>query len=103
MMTLNLTLKEAFMISTVIVSVTTSYVLMQQDVQQLKSDVKEMRGELDIVQESVLKQNTMLNFLMGEGVKYGWTVPSRWFDGLQEQMALKPWRKKESSAITTTE
>jgi hypothetical protein len=102
MMTLNLTLKEAFMIGTVIVSVTTSYVLMQQDVQQLKTDVKEMRVELDTVQSSVMKQNTMLNFLMGEGVKYGWTVPNNWFDSLKDEIALKPWRKT-NAALTTAE
>jgi len=101
MMTLNLTLKEAFMVGTVVVSVTTSYVLMQQDVQQLKTDVKEIRIELDSMQASMLKQNMMSNFLIGEAVKYGWTIPNKWFDSLSEQIAAKVW--KTNTALTTAE
>jgi len=101
MTTLNLTLKEAFMIGTVIVSVTTSYVLLQQDVKQLKEDVKDIRNEIDSMHATLNKQTVVANFLIGESVKYGWIIPDKWFDSVKDQPDKKLWQRKDE--VVTTE
>lgn len=83
-----MSLHELLVIGSIIVTVTTAYVFLSTDVQNVKSEVRLLSGSIDRIQEEQFK----LNYLLG--LQGGWTISSQELDKLRNELDKKPWRKR---------
>lgn len=105
---LSFTFSELITVGSLIVSVTTSYMLLKSDVKIVTNDVvgvresmkensdsiREDRLKIELLQAEQFRMNAILNFLYGEGIRSGW-IPSRAYSNqLLKEMAEKPWLTK---------
>jgi len=105
---LSFTFSELITVGSLIVSVTTSYMLLKSDVKIVTNDiigireamkenvdaVKEDRLKIELLQAEQFRMNAILNFLYGEGVRAGWTPTRTYSNQLLKEMAEKPWLTK---------
>ena len=105
---LSFTFSELITVGSLIVSVTTSYMLLKSDVKIVTNDVgsvreaikdtsdtvKEDRIKIEILQAEQFRMNAILNFLYGEGVRSGWTPSRNYSNMILKEMAEKPWLTK---------
>ena len=105
---LSFTFSELITVGSLIVSVTTSYMLLKSDVKIVTNDiigireamkenvdaVKEDRLKIELLQAEQFRMNAILNFLYGEGVRAGWKPTRAYSNQLLKEMAEKPWLTK---------
>ena len=105
---LSFTFSELITVGSLIVSVTTSYMLLKSDVKIVTNDVigvresmkenadgiREDRLKIELLQAEQFRMNAILNFLYGEGVRSGWTPSRAYSNQLLKEMAEKPWLTK---------
>lgn len=105
---LSFTFSELVTVGSLIVSVTTSYMLLRSDVKIIANDIvsiretmkdqadamKEDRIKIEMLQAEQFRINAVLNFLYGEGVRAGWKPTRNYSNQLLREMAEKPWLTK---------
>jgi len=105
---LSFTFSELITVGSLIVSVTTSYMLLKSDVKIVTNDIigiretmkdqadamKEDRLKIEMLQAEQFRINAVLNFLYGEGVRAGWTPTRNYSNQVLKEMAEKPWLTK---------
>lgn len=106
---LSFTIGELITIASLIVSVTTSYVLLKNDVKNIQDDItkvhtlldknanrmEEQQATIDVMRAEQYRMNMLLNFVYGEGAKFGWTMGKKYTDGVLRELKDKPWLTEE--------
>lgn len=101
---LSFTFSELITVGSLIVSVTTSYMLLKSDVKIVTNDiisiretmkenvdaVKEDRLKIELLQAEQFRMNAILIFLYGKGIRAGWTPTHSYPDQLLKEMTEKP-------------
>ena len=102
---LSFTFSELITVGSLLVSVTTSYVLLKSDVKAVTNDIAGIHGvlkenadeikadriKIELLQAEVYRINALVNFVYGESARAGWVISKQNSDAILKEMSERPW------------